>query len=151
MRQSLEKTKEMKRAWHEKNRKRELERMLAYKKGHMEEHKKADSKYKATLKGRMSIWKGSAKKRGIDWSLTLEILEQMPKVCYYTNQPLTFERDKPDTISLDRIDSGKGYESGNVVFCRTDINYMKQQFDLNVFVELCGKVWENRNNLLNLN
>lgn len=44
------------------------------------------------------------------------------------------------TASLDRIDSKKGYQQGNVQWVHKDINNMKQEFDQKYFIEMCKKV-----------
>lgn len=50
--------------------------------------------------------------------------------------------DDPATASLDRIDSSKGYISGNVQWVHKDINRLKGVFDQSYFLELCRKVYE---------
>lgn len=44
------------------------------------------------------------------------------------------------TASLDRIDSSKGYEKGNVQWVLGDINWMKNDFDQNYFIDICRKI-----------
>lgn len=44
--------------------------------------------------------------------------------------------------SLDRIDSSKGYEKGNIQLVLQDINRMKSNFSLERFLYLCKKVIE---------
>ena len=41
------------------------------------------------------------------------------------------------TASIDRIDSSKGYERGNVQFVHKDINAMKWNLSLAKFMEYC--------------
>ena len=40
-----------------------------------------------------------------------------------------------DSISLDRIDSSKGYEENNVQWVHKDINLMKNKYDNKYFIE----------------
>lgn len=47
-------------------------------------------------------------------------------------------RDK--TASLDRIDSGKGYEVGNVQWLHKDVNMMKRHYSTDYFKHLCRLV-----------
>jgi hypothetical protein len=54
--------------------------------------------------------------------------------------------DKTYTASLDRIDSKKGYEIGNVQWVHKHINVMKNIFEQNMFIFLCNKVSENHKN-----
>jgi len=52
--------------------------------------------------------------------------------CYYTGEPMTligYATDK-SFATVDRLDSTKGYVAGNVVFCRSIINKMKQDMTL---------------------
>lgn len=44
------------------------------------------------------------------------------------------------SASLDRIDSSKGYEQGNVQWVHKDINNMKQSFSQDKFIDWCKKV-----------
>lgn len=50
------------------------------------------------------------------------------------------ERDPGQTASLDRIDSAKGYVSGNVQWVHKDINYIKQDYDEKYFLSICSDV-----------
>jgi hypothetical protein len=71
--------------------------------------------------------KHSAKRRDIDWSLTLEeytALIEMP--CYYCENQL-YEPVRRAT-GLDRLDSNKDYEISNVVSCCYLCNTMKNAF-----------------------
>lgn len=99
-------------------------------------------RYQTTLKGRYRSWKFNAKKgnRNYEFSVSLEYLESLPKICYYTGVELTLEAKKPNTISLDRIDNTKGYIEGNVVFCCADINHMKTDLTEERFYELCKAI-----------
>lgn len=92
------------------------------------------------MEGRVKAWKSNAKTRKIPFDITLDYLNTLPRTCYYTDVPLVFEMNKPNTISLDRLDSSKGYVKGNVVFCSSDINYMKSDFTYKQFLSLCRKV-----------
>jgi hypothetical protein len=44
------------------------------------------------------------------------------------------------TASLDRIDSSRGYEIGNIQWVHKDVNLMKNEIDQTRFIELCHKV-----------
>jgi hypothetical protein len=46
------------------------------------------------------------------------------------------------TVSLDRIDSGKGYVEGNVQWVHKDINMMKRIYSNRYFIDMCIKVAE---------
>lgn len=49
-----------------------------------------------------------------------------------------------NTASLDRIDSEKGYELGNVQWVHVDVNYMKQWFPQDKFVEWCRLITQHQ-------
>ncbi len=72
--------------------------------------------------------KTMAKKRGIEFTITVDELI-IPEYCPYLGIPLTniFGRGRVKTnVSLDRIDSEKGYISGNVQIISDLANRMKQ-------------------------
>jgi len=73
-----------------------------------------------------------AKERGKEFSITKEDLvalwNKQNGLCYYTGKPMTMPfygtKDR-NVISVDRIDSSRGYVQDNVVLCRTIVNLMK--------------------------
>jgi hypothetical protein len=110
------------------------------------------------ISGRLlSQIKNSAKKRKLEhqidgnylWSLYLK----QNKKCAFTGQELVLDSShhEKNTASLDRIDSSKGYVEGNVVWVHKDVNMMKHVFDIDYFVELCGKVYERRKKIRDRN
>jgi hypothetical protein len=127
-----------------KNKKRILKRRKIYnflhKKDKKEYNKKYSIDYYSRYKTRMLVWKKNANKRNIEWNITLEEIQAMPLVCHYTGAELTLEPNKSNTISLDRIDSSKGYTKDNVVFCLVDINKMKRDYSKRYFLDLCQKI-----------
>jgi dUTP pyrophosphatase len=103
-------------------------------------YKKADIIYKWFYKKNQQI-QHSAKQRGLDFSLTAEmLLEQYKKqngLCYYTGIPLqlsktdqwkTQEEASPDILSVDRVNSEIGYIEGNIVLCCLAVNRMKGSY-----------------------
>lgn len=88
-----------------------------------------------------------AKKKNIEWNLNLEFLlllwEKQKGKCAYSGVPLTYEDNHSHTISLDRIDSSKGYTEDNVQYVCTIVNYIKQRFDENHFFDFCKQVAQN--------
>jgi hypothetical protein len=81
-----------------------------------------------------------AKYRGIRFELTIEDLERLPLICHYTGMPLTMEPNSYYTVSLDRVDSSRGYTKDNVVFCCGFINRMKQELTVEQFIMACKAV-----------
>ncbi len=100
----------------------------------------------ATLKGRFIRWKAQAKIRNKEFSISLEFLKTLPKVCFYTGSVLTCEPNHMNTISLDRIDSSKGYIEGNVVFCCQIINKMKTDLNIEEFKNWCKLIVQHGRN-----
>lgn len=82
-------------------------------------------------------WRVGAKNRNLEWSLKLndikEMLLQQNRKCRYSDHELVLAANHPDTISLDRIDSTKGYVRSNVVLCSTRVNLMKLDMSLTEF------------------
>ncbi len=111
-----------------------------YRKCNADKIQKTHGKYLESIKGRMVHWKSGAKRRGLEWSVTLEELESIQLICHYTGVPLTKQRHSYYTVSLDRLDSEKGYTKDNVVFCCEFINRMKQELSYDQFIRACAKI-----------
>ena len=90
------------------------------------------------------------KKRNHKFSISIQyawnlFLKQKRK-CALTGMDLVFGKSMKEvesgatTASLDRIDNKLGYIKGNVHWVHKDINFMKQGFDLNYFIEMCSMV-----------
>ncbi len=45
-----------------------------------------------------------------------------------------------DNISIDRVDSSKGYIEGNIVLCKLIINQMKSDLVLDNFLNICKNI-----------
>jgi hypothetical protein len=45
-----------------------------------------------------------------------------------------------NTASIDRIDSSKGYELGNIQWVHKDVNFMKRTYSQEYFIDLCKKI-----------
>jgi hypothetical protein len=67
----------------------------------------------------------------------IELFFSIPNTKFYDN----FEK----TVSLDRIDSSKGYFIGNVHWVHKDINRMKNKYDVEYFLYLCTAIATNTN------
>lgn len=94
--------------------------------------------------------KSQAKFRGIEFTLTKQdfwdLFIKQNKRCALSGLELYFEKcytlsiHNKGTASLDRVDSSKGYILGNVQWVHKDINYMKQCYSNDVFIDFCKKV-----------
>ena len=63
--------------------------------------------------------------------------------CAYTKLPLLATANQFNTVSLDRIDSSKGYIVGNVQLVCAAINKMKQEYTEDLFILLSLLVTQN--------
>jgi len=99
-----------------------------------------NEKYPISLKGRFASWKGNAKVRKREWNLIFADIKDRPQICFYTGIVLTLEKNKFNTLSLDRVDNKKGYTKDNVVLCCSEINYLKYKMNIKQFLERCEKV-----------
>jgi|SRR5882724_4659433 len=102
--------------------------------------KERRKRFCSKISNRIKCWKDGARKRNISWDLTSEFIESLPRICHYTGLPLVMEDKQPNTISLERLDSSKGYEQDNVVFCCSMINRMKLNYSKDEFVRMCKAV-----------
>lgn len=87
----------------------------------------------------------NAYQRKLKFEITVQdvwnkFIEQNRK-CALSGEALHFgtEFDNP-TASLDRIDSTKGYTIDNVQWLHKKVNFMKQQFEQEDFINWCEKV-----------
>lgn len=105
---------------------------------------KSDIKYRL-LPG--ALWSSivcGAKSRGIAVTITPEQVEELFEVqggkCALTGRPLTMTPAASRTASLDRIDSSRGYEAGNIQWVHKTVNIMKGQLTEDVFLQLCLEI-----------
>jgi len=97
-----------------------------------------------------------AKKRNITFNpeLTREFLNKLfaeqNKRCAISGMPIKFadtgklSQKGEDTASLDRIDSNKPYEIGNVHWVHKVVNIMKGRLPLEEFVRWCKQITANQ-------
>ena len=83
--------------------------------------------------------------RGYQWDITIEdiwnMYEAQEGVCALSGIPIGWaEKGLTATASIDRIDSSEGYVLENVQLVHKDINFMKQQFSQEYFINLCKAV-----------
>jgi len=90
-------------------------------------------------------FKVNAELRNISFNITPEYLwkvfVEQDYQCALTGWPIGWaEVGALHTASIDRIDSDKGYEVGNVQLVHKDINMAKQQYSQEYFIEMCKAV-----------
>lgn len=92
------------------------------------------------FKLRLRTAKQRARLKGFDFDLTLEhiveLYDKQKGVCYISGVEMTLEKHSPRTISIDRIDSSKGYIIGNIGLCTDFINQAKSNYSLEEFKKL---------------
>ena len=102
--------------------------------------KSIDNRFKSMLSN-------ARKRKSIEFSLTLNdlhvIWERQKGLCAYTKLPLTSESHQLNTVSLDRVDSCKGYMVDNIQLVCVPINEMKLNYTEDQFIELCRLVTHN--------
>ncbi len=95
------------------------------------------------LSGRhLNSIKSNANHRHIKYSVSAEYLWNLfinqSRRCALTGEIITM--DDSQTASLDRIDSSKGYEEGNVQWVHKTINLMKMDLSESEFLKWCRTV-----------
>lgn len=83
--------------------------------------------------------------RGLKWDLTIEqlwdIYNSQNKKCALSGVDIGWNsKGQIHTVSIDRIDSSKGYVFNNIQLVHKDINFMKQQFEQEYFIDMCNKI-----------
>ena len=88
-------------------------------------------------------WKASADRRGLEFSISEEDLDY-PKYCPYLGLELAYSPNEggilPNSASLDRIDSTKGYVKGNVQIISNRANTMKLDASEKELIEFAKNV-----------
>ena len=83
--------------------------------------------------------------REVAKNLSKLLLEQYAKqkgLCYYTQEPMTLSDYQNDNsfATVDRVDPTKGYIEGNIVFCLSIINKMKQDMSIDQLKFRCQQI-----------
>lgn len=94
--------------------------------------------------------KRGAMLRNIPFNITIKDMDKQWQKqggkCAYTVEKLNliakYYNRKNITASLDRIDSSKPYEIGNIEWVHKNINMAKQRISKKEFIELCNKISE---------
>lgn len=90
--------------------------------------------------------KYSAKRRNLSYTVTNDyiqkLLEEQDYKCVYTGASIT--SDSGTLRSLDRIDSSKGYDEGNVQWVTWEVNRMKGALNESEFLQLVNTITQYR-------
>lgn len=125
--------------WYQKNKEKRLKQSIINSLKRTEEF---------PLKSLLSSIKSGAKLRkikfNIDYNFIINQWDIQKGKCYYTNvdMNLTARKKEPFQVSIDRIDSSKGYTEDNAVLCCQSINYMKNDYSLKDFTCFLNKLQE---------
>lgn len=88
----------------------------------------------------------------IDLDYLFDIGEDQGWHCALTGDQLEFERGgtnwlgkwcNPQSCTIDRIDSSKGYVKGNIQLVTWEANCLKQHLDNDEFIDFCHRVYLN--------
>jgi hypothetical protein len=69
----------------------------------------------------------------IDTPFLVELFNKQNGICPYSGLKMIFDINSPERLSLDRIDSAKGYIKSNVVWCCWQANNIKQDLSMEDF------------------
>jgi hypothetical protein len=89
-----------------------------------------------------------AKIANLEFSVSAEELYALfllqNKKCKLSNLPISliFDKNRKLTASIDRIDSKEGYTKNNIQWVHKDINFIKQDYAQDYFINLCKAVAE---------
>ena len=94
-------------------------------------------------------FKNSAELRGLSFDITIEDIYNMYQLqfgkCFLSGKEIDWAKvGQKHTVSLDRINSNIGYEIENIQLVHKDINFMKQSYSQDYFIEMCclvSKKW----------
>jgi hypothetical protein len=94
------------------------------------------------LKVGLNTAKGAARRKGLSFSLSTEDLMSMWEAqdgrCFYTGVRMSYAGDRlQESVSLDRVDSSKGYVPKNVVLCCNVVNLMKRDMPISELTRWC--------------
>ena len=72
-------------------------------------------------------------------STDLQLWEESGGLCALSGMPIKLGMN----ASIDRVDSMKSYEEGNLQFVHKDVNIMKNKYDQDYFIEVCKLIANN--------
>lgn len=93
----------------------------------------------------------TADRRGLEWDVSADHLSELYVSqngrCALSGLPIDLPRTIghyiENGVSLDRIDSKKGYVVGNVQWLRKDVNIMKMHYSQDHFIRICTLIAQN--------
>ena len=83
----------------------------------------------------------SSKRRGLECTIELQdlinLIDKQNYKCNLSGEDISFDNG---SVSVDRIDSAKGYTIDNIQCVHRDVNFMKQQYSQERFIDICIKI-----------
>ena len=76
----------------------------------------------------------------IDKKYLYTLAKKQQMCCALTGESMTLITNRPDTISLDKIDPKKGYIEGNVQWLCWAVNRAKGDLTTEVFINMCTRI-----------
>lgn len=70
----------------------------------------------------------------------IDLYQKQRGLCFYSGQKMLLTPKMPQTISIDRLDSARGYHKDNSVLCCKAANLMKQSMDCREFFDWCNAI-----------
>ena len=86
----------------------------------------------------------------IDREFIIKLAEKQNNKCAISNIDLDWKKNSPKKVSIDRIDSNKGYTKDNVRLVCHQVNIAINNYNIESFYEMCKSVVIH-NNLMNTN
>ena len=121
------------------------------------EHQKRRKKHDINqhMKTIMSVIKTSARKRGdrgrsecsiieIKNSDIIELYKKQNGMCIYTGQKIIWEYNHPYKVSVDRINSDKGYTKDNIQLVAFIVNQAKNNLTEEIFLDMIKSIYTNK-------
>lgn len=139
-----EAAKKIVRRWYEKNKEKAIAKAATWAENN-KSASKATKKRWEDRNPRYLLFSGArarAKERGVVFTIKLADV-QIPGVCPYLGIPLARGKGKvsPGSPSLDRIDSTKGYEPGNVEVISFRANCIKSSYSAQELKQVADRLW----------
>jgi hypothetical protein len=115
-------------------------------KSRYEKYSKIDS-----LAAIFSTYRRGASFRGLSFDMGIDDFRSMWGAqvgrCWYTGMEMTTTVNDPNKVSIDRLDSTKGYTRENTVLCTKRVNLMKREMSVAEFRGIIRKLHEHMNEL----
>ena len=110
--------------------------------------KKLRDKNNSTIEGRALEFLRHAKESSVRRKQVFELevkdivscWHNQLQICAYSGRQMTLENAKPNTVSIERIDSNIGYTKENTILICHAVNRMKSNFELSEFVGFCKDI-----------